>query len=127
MSLFFQITFLFSDFGFILSVLFDRSVSISSDFSIVKLTLDVFIMDVFESVLLVVSMLCGSFCFTGVFRNRFFCCRLTMGACFMSLFFERWSTIELMILSSFLNSSLRNDICSSRWFINLSDDSNLPA
>ena len=44
-SLFFLITCLFSDFGFILSVLLDRSVSISLDFSVVKLTLDVFIID----------------------------------------------------------------------------------
>ena len=39
----------------------------------------------------------------------------------MSLFFGGWSTNHLMILSLFLSCSLRNDICSSRWFINLSD------
>ena len=80
MSLFFLITCLFSDFGFILSVLFDRSVSISLDFSIVKSTLDVFITDVFKSLLFVVSMLCESFYFasvvfsSAVFRNRFLSC-----------------------------------------------------
>ena len=76
MLLFFLITCLFSNFGFILLVLFDRSVSILSDFSIVKLTLDVFITDVFKSLLFVDSVLCEGFCFTGVlfssavFRNR---------------------------------------------------------
>ena len=55
MSLFFLITCLFSDFGLSLSVLFDRSVSNLLDFSIVKSTLDVFITNVFKSVLLVVS------------------------------------------------------------------------
>ena len=58
MPLFFLITCLFSDFGFILSVLFDRSVSISLDLSVAKWTLDDFVTDVFESALLVVSVLC---------------------------------------------------------------------
>ena len=65
-SLFFLITCLFHDFGFILSVLFDRSFTISLDFSTVKSTLGVFITDVFKSVLFVVSVLCESFYFTGV-------------------------------------------------------------
>ena len=51
MSLLFLIACLFSDFEFILPVLFDRSVSISLDFSTIKSTLDVFITDVFKSVL----------------------------------------------------------------------------
>ena len=54
---FFLITCLFSDFGFLLSVLFDRSFSISLDFSTVKSTLGVFITDVFKSVLFIVSVL----------------------------------------------------------------------
>ena len=66
MSLLFLIACLFSDFGFILPVLSDRSVSISLDFSIVKSTLDVFITDVFKSVLFVVSVLSASLCFPGV-------------------------------------------------------------
>ena len=57
MLLFFLITCLFSDFGFILSVLFDRSVSVSLDFSIVKLILEMFITDVFKSVLFVAFVL----------------------------------------------------------------------
>ena len=52
-SLFFLITCLFHDFGFILSVLFDRSFTISLDFSTVKSTFGVFITDVFKSVLFV--------------------------------------------------------------------------
>ena len=121
LSLFFLITFLFFDFGFILPVLFDRSVSVSLNFSIVISTLSVFITDIFKSVLL-----CESFCFTGrvfssILRNSFFSCRLTVVFCVVSLFFESWSVNELMILSLFLSCSLRNDICSSRWFINLSD------
>ena len=59
----FLITCLFSDLGFLLSVLFDRSSSISLDFSTVKSTLGVFITDVFKSVLFVVSVLCESFCY----------------------------------------------------------------
>ena len=70
MSLFFLITCLFSNFGFILSVLFDRSFSISLDLSTVKSTLDVFITDVFMSVLFVVSVLCESFCFISVTINK---------------------------------------------------------
>ena len=87
---FFSVTYLFSDFRFILSVLLDRSVSISLDFSIVKLTLDVFITDVWKSVLLVVSVLCESFCFTGVafssiiFRTRFLPCGWITGVCITS-------------------------------------------
>ena len=92
MSLFFLISCLFSGFGFILSVLFDRSVSISLDFSIVKSTLDDFITDVFKSALFIVPVLCESFCFPGVvfssaaFRNRFLSCRLIIGVlphCFL--------------------------------------------
>ena len=56
-SLFFMITCLFHDLGFILSVLFDGSFTISLDFSTVKSTLGVFITDVFKSVLFVVSVL----------------------------------------------------------------------
>ena len=140
MSLFFQISCLFCDFGFILSVLFDRYVSISLDFSIVKSTLDVFITDLFKSLLFVVSLLCESFCFTSVvfsstvFRNRFLSCGLIIGVCITSLFvcyltvcllphclFEKWFINEFMILSLFPSCSLRNNICSSEWFINLSD------
>ena len=51
MSLLFLITCLFSNFEFILSVLFDRYVSASLDFSIVKSMMDVFITNVFKSVL----------------------------------------------------------------------------
>ena len=115
-SLIFLITCLFSDFGFILSVLFDRSFSISLDFSTVKSTLDVLFTDVFKSVLLVVSVLCGSVCFTGVafssviFRNRFLSCGLITGVCIISLFFESWFINEFMILSLCLSCSLRNDI-----------------
>ena len=36
-------------------------------------------------------------------------------------FFENWFINEFMILSLFLSCPLRNDICSSRWFINLSN------
>ena len=70
LSLFFLMTFLFSDFGFILSLLFDISVSILLDFYIVKSLLDVSITVVFKSVLLDVSVLCESLCFTGVARPR---------------------------------------------------------
>ena len=68
LSLFFLMTFLFSDFGFILSLLFDISASILLDFYIAKSLLDVSIMVVFKSVLLDVSVLCESLCFTGVAR-----------------------------------------------------------
>ena len=126
-SLFFLITCLFSDFGFILSILSDRSFSISLDFSTVKSTLDVLFTDLFKYVLLVVSVFCGIFYFTGVafssviFRNRFLSSGLITGVCITSLFFESWFINEFMILSLFLScSSLRNDICCSRWFINLS-------
>ena len=87
MSLFFLISCLFSDFGFILSVFFDRSISISLDFSIVKSTSDVFITDVRKSLLLVVSVLCESFCCTGVvfsstvFTNMFSSCGSITGVC----------------------------------------------
>ena len=103
MSLFFLITRLFSYFGFISSVLFDRSVSILLDFSIVKSTLDVFITHVFKSVLFV-SVLYESFCFTGVvfssavFRNKFLSCGLIIGVCITSLFFESWFINEFMTL-----------------------------
>ena len=70
LSLFFLMTFLFSDFGFMLSLLFDISVSILLDFYIVKSLLDVSITVVFKSVLLDVSVLCESLCFTGVARPR---------------------------------------------------------
>ena len=116
--------FVFSDFGFLLSVLFDRSFSISLDFSTVKSTLGVFITDVFKSVLFVISVLCESFCFTGVSFCSvifFLSCRLITGVCITSLLFESWSINEFMILSLFLSCSLRNYICSSSWFINLSD------
>ena len=56
-SLFFLITCLFLDFGFILLVLFDRSFTISLGFSTVKSRLGVFITDVFKSVYFVVSVL----------------------------------------------------------------------
>ena len=84
---------MFSDFGFILSVLFDRSVSVSLDFSIVKLTLEMFINDVFKSVLFVAFVLCKSFCFTGVvffsavFGNRFLFRGLIIEVCITLLFF----------------------------------------
>ena len=128
-SLFFLITCLFSDFGFILSLLFDRSFSISLDFSTVKLTLDVLFTDYLSlycllflcyvevSVLLVSHFL---LLFLG-FRNRFLSCGLTTGVCLTSLFFESWFINEFMILPLFLSYSLRNDICCSRWFMNLSD------
>ena len=35
--------------------------------------------------------------------------------------FESWFINEFMILSLFLSCSLEKDICSSRWFINLSE------
>ena len=123
-SLFFLITCLFHDFGFILSVLFTRSFTISLDFSTVKSTLGVFITDVFKSVLFVVSGLCESVCFTGVAISSvifFLSCGLIAGVCVPSLFFESWFINELIILSLFLSCSLRNDICSSSWFINLYD------
>ena len=59
--LFFLITCLFSDFRFLLSVLFDRAFSISLDFPTVKSTLGVLITHVFKSLLFVVSVLCESF------------------------------------------------------------------
>ena len=96
-------------------------------FSIVKSVLDIFITDVTKSVLLVVSALCESFCFTGVVfssdvpGNRFLSCRSIIGVCITSLFFESWSVDELMILSLFLNCSLRNYIALlDRWFVSLS-------
>ena len=113
-----------SDLEFLLSVLFGRYFSISLDFSTVKSTLDVFITDVFKSVLFVVSVLCECFCFTNVafsFVIFFLSCGLITGACITSLFFESWFVNECMILSLFLSCSLRNDICSSSWFINLYD------
>ena len=70
LPLFFLMTFLFSDFGFILSLLFDITVSILLDFYIVKSLLDVSITVVFKSVLLDVSVLCESLCFTSVARPR---------------------------------------------------------
>ena len=114
----------FSVFGFLLSALFDRSFSILWDFSTVKSTLGVFITDVFKSVMFVVSALCESFCFTGVAFSSvifFLSCGLITVVCITSLFFESWFINEFMILSLFLSYSLRNDICSSSWFINLSD------
>ena len=122
--LLFLITCLFSDFGFLLSVLFDRSFSISLDYSTVNSTLGVFITDVFKSILFAVSVLCESFCFTGVAFCSvifFLSYRLITGVCITSLFFESCSINEFMILSLFLSCSLRNYICSSSWFINLSD------
>ena len=123
-SLFYLITCLFSVFGFLLSALFDRSFSILLDFSTVKSTLGAFITDVFKSVMFVVSALCESFCFTGVAFSSvifFLSCGLITVVCITSLFFESWFINEFMILSLFLSCSLRNDICSSSWFINLSD------
>ena len=73
-----------------------------------------------KSVLFVVSVLCKSFCFTGVvfssavFRNGFLSCGLIIGVCTTSLFFESWFINEFMILSLSLSCSLRNDICSSK-------------
>ena len=106
---------LFSDLGFILSVLFDRSFSISLDFSTVKSTLGVFITDIFKFVLFAVSMLCESFCFTGVAFSCYFflSCGFITGACITSLFFESWFIHEFMILHLFLSCSLRNEICYS--------------
>ena len=66
MSLIFLITCLFSDFRFILPVLFDRFVFSLLEFSVVKLALNVFIANVFKYVLCVVCVLCECFCFTGV-------------------------------------------------------------
>ena len=64
------------------------------------------------------------YCFTGVAFSSvifFLSCALITGACITSLFFESWFINEFMILSSFLSCSLRNDICSSSCYINLSD------
>ena len=119
-SLLFLFICLFFNLAFTLSVLFDRSFSISLYFSIVQSTLDIFITDVFKSLLLVVSVLCESFYFTGVafssaiFRNRFLSCGLITSVCITSLFFESQFINEFMILSLFLSFSLINDICSSR-------------
>ena len=91
-SLLFLFICLFFNLAFTLSVLFDRSFSISLYFSIVQSTLDIFITDVFKSLLLVVSVLCESFYFTGVafssaiFRNRFLSCGLITSVCITSLF-----------------------------------------
>ena len=103
---------MFSIFGFILSVLCDRSVSISLDFFIAKLTLDVFITDLFKFLLFVVSMLYESFCFTdvvfssAVFGNRFLSSRLIVPVCIISLFFVSWSVDEFMISFLFLSCSV---------------------
>ena len=90
--------------------------------------LDVFITDVFKSVLFVVSALCESFCFTVfVFSSAilgtgsYLVVLILIGVYITSLCFESWLIDEFMILSLFLICSLRNDICSSRWFTNLSD------
>lgn len=40
---------------------------------------------------------------------------------YVKLFFEIWYINELMILFLFLSGSISNHICSSRWFIYLSD------
>ena len=72
MSLFFLITCLFSDFEFLLSVFFNRSFSISLDFSTVKSTLGVFITDVFKSALFVMR------------KFLFYWCRIFL--CYFPLF-----------------------------------------
>ena len=87
--------------------------------------LDVFIISVFKSVLIVVSVLGESFCFTGVmfssvvFRNRFLTCGLIMFLHYLTVF-ESWFINKFMMISLFLSWSLRSDICSSTWFINVS-------
>ena len=89
--LFFPITCLFSDFGFLLSVLSDRSFPILLDLSTVKSTLDVFIAYVFKSILFAVSLLCQSFCFAGVafsFAIFILSCGLITDVCITSLFFD---------------------------------------
>ena len=124
-SLFFLITCLFSDFGFNLSVLYPRYVSISLDIFTVKLTLDVFITDVCKFVLFIVSMLCVKVSdvvfFSAIFRNRFLSWELIIGARVTFMFFKSWFINEFMILPLFLGCSLRNRICSSWCFISLSD------
>ena len=90
--------------------------------------LDVFTTDVFKSVLFVVSALCESFCFTVVVfssailgTGSYLVVVILIGVYITSLCFESWLIDEFMILPLFLICSLRNNICSSRWFINLSD------
>ena len=51
----------------------------------------------------------------------FLSCGLITGVWITSLFFENWFINEFVILSLFLSCYLRNDICSTSWFINLSD------
>ena len=105
--LFFLITCLFPEFGFILSVLFDRFFSIWLDFSTVKSKLGVFITDVFKSVLFVVSVLCEGFYFTDVAFSSviFFLSRgLITGVYITSLFFESWFINELVYYLSVAGS-----------------------
>ena len=101
-SLLFLTTCLFHDFGFILSVLFDRSFTISLDVPTVKSTFGVFITDVFKSVLFVVSVLWRSFCLTGVafFSVIFFLSsRLITAVSITSLFSHSWIINDLVFVS----------------------------
>ena len=91
LSLFFLMTFFFSDFGFILSLLFDISASILLDFYIAKSLLDVSITVVFKSVLLDVSVLCESLCFTGVARVRARACVFVCEALTALISFQSFS------------------------------------
>ena len=92
-SLFFLITYFFSDFGFLWSVLFGRSFFYFVRLFTVKSTLGVFITDVFKSVLFVVSVLRKCFFSTGVTFSSvifFLSCGLIAVVCITLLFYETW-------------------------------------